>query len=222
MRRVLIVRLFSLVAACFVLALFGVPVEAQVYSENGAPKILGAKNVPRGLDLCNDYGSRLDYSGAPYRIVEPDRVVTRHEGIDFCARAGTPVIAPVSGKIVWSILDNPLRGGQVLIKTNFRIKTGKGNRSKPVFIGMIHITPNANLKRGSRVTAGQVIGVVRKAGLVEIGSRPHVHFTARDCDETHKCHFDPNFLWQNGPGKVSCYRPGSDVPKGRIVAPLSC
>jgi murein DD-endopeptidase MepM/ murein hydrolase activator NlpD len=154
-------------------------------------------------------------------VVEPDRIVTRHEGIDFCANAGTPVIAPVSGTIRWAIKDHPLRGGQVLIKSNFRINAGQGG-SKHVYIGLVHITPLDTLRQGSRVKPGQVIGHVRKAGLVEIGSRPHVHFTARICDTTHKCHFDPNLLWQDGPGKVSCHRAGKAVAKGRIVAPVAC
>ncbi|MDA3857638.1 MAG: M23 family metallopeptidase [Roseovarius sp.] len=201
--------------------LIGAIAHAQVYKSDGNPVLARAKSVPRGINLCNDYASKRDYSGAPYRVVEPDRIVTRHEGIDFCASAGTPVIAPVAGTIRWAIKDHPLRGGQVLIKTGFRVDTGQGG-GKPVYIGLVHITPLDSLRKGSRVKPGEVIGHVRKAGLVEIGSRSHVHFTARICDTTHKCHFDPNLLWQDGLGKVSCFRAGQAVAKGRIVAPIAC
>lgn len=218
-----LLSLWQLVFLCFFAgaALFADVTQAQIYKADGSPVLAGAKSIPRGIDLCNDYASKRDYSGAPYRVVEPDRIVTRHEGIDFCARAGTPVIAPVGGTIRWAIKDHPLRGGQVLIKTGFRVRTSQ-SESKPVYIGLVHITPVDNLGKGSRVKAGQVIGHVRKAGLVEIGSRPHVHFTARICDTTHKCHFDPNLLWQDGPGKVSCFRSGQAVAKGRITAPIAC
>ncbi len=196
-------------------------VQAQIFTTDGSPIFAGATSVPKGIDLCNDYGSKRDYSGAPYRVVEANRIVTRHEGIDFCARAGTPVLAPVHGTIRWAIKDHPLRGGQILIKTGFRVPTSPSG-SQPVYIGLVHITPIDNLSRGSRVKAGQVIGHVRKAGLVEIGSRPHVHFTARICDTTHKCHFDPNLLWQDGLGRVSCFKSGQTVAKGRIIAPIAC
>ncbi len=109
-------QLFSLrklAALCLFTAalLVGVKAHAQVYKSDGSPVLAGAKSVPRGINLCNDYASKRDYSGAPYRVVEPDRIVTRHEGIDFCARAGTPVIAPVGGRIRSAIKDHPLRGG---------------------------------------------------------------------------------------------------------------
>jgi len=195
--------------------------QAQIFTADGSPVVVGARSVPKGLDLCNDYASKRDYSGAPYRVVEPDRIVTQHEGIDFCARAGTPVIAPVDGSIRWAIKDHPLRGGQVLIKTGFRIRTGSSG-TRPVYIGLVHITPVDGLGKGSRVKAGQVIGRVREAGLVEIGSRSHVHFTARICDTTHKCHFDPNMLWQNGLGRVSCFTSGQALAMGRIIAPIAC
>lgn len=76
------------------LGLFATPVHAQpvILSASGEPTLLGTRSVPRGLDMCNDYLSPTNYAGEPYRIVEADRVVTKHEGIDFCAKAGTPVI----------------------------------------------------------------------------------------------------------------------------------
>ncbi|OWU84032.1 hypothetical protein ATO6_16685 [Oceanicola sp. 22II-s10i] len=194
--------------------------DAQVLSDNGQPLKYGARSVPRGLDLCNDYLSPRNYAGEPYRIVEKDRIVTRHEGMDFCAPAGTPVIAPVSGAIIWSVQDHPLRGGQVLIKTDFRVRLKAGsNESRPVYIGLVHMTPKRGLARGQRVRAGDPIGVVQAAGLPEIGSRSHIHYTARIC-ESHTCHIDPNMFWNDGPGRVSCL--GGALPKGKIVAPYRC
>lgn len=196
--------------------------DAQVLENDGTPVLVGARNVPRALDLCNDYASKTDYAGNPYRIVEEDRVVTRHEGVDFCAPAGTPVIAPVSGLLVWVVKDHPLRGGQVLIQPGFSVRIDNtDDHREPVYFGILHMTPAANLVAGTRVHAGQVIGHVQEAGPPEIGSRSHLHFTARIC-KSHKCHIDPNLFWKDGPGQVACFDAAEDLPRGRMVAPISC
>jgi len=197
------------------------PAQQVILSAEGQPALLGARSVPRGLDLCTDYLSRTNYAGEPYRIAEANRVVTRHEGMDFCAKAGTPVIAPLTGRITWVVYKNALRGGQVLIDTGFRSRVTPGRAPRRMYVGIVHMIPKKGLRTGMKVTAGQKIGTVHPAGLPEIGSRAHVHFTMRYCKE-HTCHVDPNFYWQAGPGKVTCFDPANPPPKGRLVAPLTC
>ena len=205
------------------LGLFATSIYAEpvILSASGEPTLHGTRSVPRGLDMCNDYLSRTNYAGEPYRIVEADRVVTRHEGIDFCARAGTPVIAPLSGRITWVVHEDAIRGGQVLIDAGFRSRVTPGKAARRMYVGIVHMIPEKGLQAGNKVVAGQKIGTVHPAGPPEIGSRAHLHFTMRYCKE-HTCHVDPNFYWQAGPGKITCFRSSSPPPKGRLVAPLAC
>ena len=177
--------------------------------------------MPRGLDMCNDYLSPTNYAGEPYRIVEANRVVTRHEGMDFCAKAGTPVIAPLTGRLTWVVHEDAVRGGQVLIDAGFRSRVTPGKAPRRMYVGIVHMVPEQGLRAGQKVTAGQRIGTVHPAGLPEIGSRAHLHVTMRYCKE-HTCHVDPNFYWQAGPGVVTCFAASNPPPKGRLVAPLSC
>ncbi len=191
------------------------------------PNIIGASSVPRGLDLCNDYGSRFNYAGDRYFIrVKDAPSITQHEGMDFCAPQGTPVVAAADGQIIQVGHDNPAYGGWIMIETavthQLSIETLDGRPATlPVYVHVVHIDPIEGLARGQRVTAGDVIARVGAAGKPYIGPRSHVHFSARTC-ESHWCHIDPNEFWQNGPGKVTCFDPNNRPSQAQIVAPLKC
>lgn len=201
---------------------FGNAQEPAFFEADGRPAVHGAKKRPRKARLCLDYGKTRFGDGTPYHVVEPDRTITSHEGMDFCKRAGSPVIAPADGAVRWIEQDNEFYGGVVSITTEFSIKPRPGKRRSQIFVEMVHIVPLPNLRRGQRVNAGQLIGHVRKAGMPSIGSEPHVHFAVRWCNDWPTCHLDPNFFWRDGSGKISCFNKSKPIPKGRIVSPVPC
>lgn len=190
---------------------------------DGAPVVHGVqKRYRRKAGLCLDYGATRFPDGQPYHVVEPSRTITRHEGMDFCRRAGSPVLAPVAGKIRFLEQDNRVYGGVVAITTEFSVRPRPGRASQRIFVEMVHIVPVAGLRVGQTVKAGQKIGEVQRANRPSIGSAPHVHFAVRRCNDWPTCHIDPNFFWRDGPGQLSCFDAKKDMPKGRIVAPVPC
>ena len=197
--------------------------EPALVSPDNTPIIHGvAKRFRMRAGLCLDYGRSRLRNGRPYHVVEPARTITRHEGMDFCKRAGTPVIAPADGRIRFIEQDNASWGGVVAITTEFSARPKPKARAQRIFVEMVHIVPLKGLRKGQRVKAGQLVGHVQKANRPSIGKTPHVHFAVRRCNEWPRCHIDPNFFWRDGPGKLSCHDPSKPMPKGRIVAPIPC
>lgn len=177
---------------------------------------------------CTDYGSTRNMWGRPYRLAVPSsggyELITRHEGMDFCAGVGTAVYSASSGTIFSIVWENELRGGWVGVKTDFQAKRKEGGSAVPrrVYLFYLHIVPFKDLKLGDRIQAGDLIGHLELAGKHEIGPVEHLHFTAATCDHWWICHTDPNRFWQRGPGIVTCLDPSNPPPKDRIVAPIGC
>ena len=199
----------------------------------GASKGQGSDNffrvvgASRGSDVrpCADYASPRNYMGEPYYIKIPEngRVITRHEGMDFCGQAGSAVLAPASGEVVNVIADNPHRGGSITLKTSiFYDHYGTGNSVSRLYLQTLHIIPNNNLTIGSKVNAGEIIGRIQPANRPEIYIRPHVHLAAGPGPDVWDTHTDPNQFWQKGPGKVSCYDPINPPSEQHLVAPIRC
>jgi murein DD-endopeptidase MepM/ murein hydrolase activator NlpD len=186
--------------------------------------IVGLSTSGSEIMPCNDYASRTSYSGAPYRIKNPEtgKITDRHKGMDFCAPKGTPVIASADGKIAAVVMDNKYRGGRVIIKTGFRAKRVEELDALPIFLDFLHIVPDSSLRFGDLVKAGDIIGWVQEANRPEIGYRSHVHFTAGTCFRTWECHTDPNRFWAKGAGIITCFDPESPPIVGQITAPLTC
>lgn len=212
----------SVFCSLFVLGSAASAQETILIGASGKPIVIGAKKKPRKAGLCLDYGKTSLGNGQPYLIVEPTRTITSHEGIDFCKRAGSPVISPVDGKIRYIEWDNKTYGGVVGVTTEFSIKPRKGMGTSRIFVEMVHIVPVEGLKRGQPVRAGQIVGHVQEANRPSIGSTPHVHFAVRRCNDWPTCHLDPNFFWRDGARKVSCFNKNMAIPKGRMVAPIPC
>ena len=98
------------------------------------------------------YGGRRSYNGGPY--------LTYHEGVDFSAYAGTPVLAPAAGTVV---LAEPLyvRGGAVIIDHGLGVFSGFYHLSA------VHATP------GQVVRPGDLLGEVGTTGL---STGNHLHW----------------------------------------------
>ena len=98
------------------------------------------------------YGGRRSYNGGPY--------LTYHEGVDFSAYAGTPVLAPAAGTVV---LAEPLyvRGGAVIIDHGLGVFSGFYHLSA------VHATP------GQIVQPGDLLGEVGTTGL---STGNHLHW----------------------------------------------
>src|SRR5579872_4025422 len=91
-----------------------------------------------------------------------------HVGIDYAAKAGTPIPAASSGEVVYS---GPSGGFHYAI-----VVKSIGQDGKVYYSTYGHVDPQDALAPGTKVSAGQEIG---KVGTVHGGERsdgPHVHF----------------------------------------------
>ena len=156
----------------------------------GHVRLLSGFTLPvAAIDLPTDE-SYLPNSPRDYRA-------GYHEGIDFVAKAGTPVLAAKAGTIAridtgfkdWTAANEQaafdvahalgytpdatldrIRGRQVWIDHGHGIVTRYA-----------HLEAVAPLQAGDVVTQGQVIGAVGSSGYPEGGS--HLHFEIRDGDD---------------------------------------
>lgn len=94
-----------------------------------------------------------------------------HRGVDYRARTGTPVKSTGDGKVIFAGKNNSY-GNHVILQ--------HGSQYKTLYAHFSRIA----VKRGSRVTQGQVIGYSGSTGLV---TAPHLHYEFRVNDE----HKDP-------------------------------
>ncbi len=108
-----------------------------------------------GFATSSPFGARRSYNGGP--------VNSYHEGHDFSAPEGTPVVAPAAGRVM---LAEPLtvRGNAVIIDHGLGVHTGYWHLSR------IEVVP------GQAVDVGDVIGRVGTTGL-STGS--HLHWELR-------------------------------------------
>ncbi len=94
-----------------------------------------------------------------------------HAGIDLAAREGTKVLAPGAGRVVFA--------GRFPLRRNVRwwrygnvIVLAHGNRYLTIFAHLKDIL----VRRGHRVTRGEVIGTVGSTGW---STSPHLHYEVR-------------------------------------------
>ena len=104
------------------------------------------------LEISSTFGARRSYNGGPYR--------TYHEGVDFSAYGGTPVLAPASGTVV--IAERLFVRGNAVI-----IDHGLG-----IYTGFYHLSSLA-VALGDVVQPGQMIGEVGTTGL---STGNHLHW----------------------------------------------
>lgn len=104
------------------------------------------------LDFSSPYGAHRSYNGGPYS--------SYHEGTDFSAYGGTPVLAPAAGTVVLAEFLY-VRGGAVLI-----------DHGSGVYTGLYHMSEVLTAP-GEQVAQGQVIGSVGSTGL---STGNHLHW----------------------------------------------
>ena len=111
-----------------------------------------ANPVDSYLEITSSFGARRSYNGGPYS--------TYHEGVDYAAYGGTPVLAPAAGTVV--IAETLyVRGGAVIIDHGLGIYTGYYHMS------------NVTATPGQQVEQGQLLGEVGTTGF---STGNHLHW----------------------------------------------
>ncbi len=111
-----------------------------------------AEPVTGYLEISADYGGRRSYNGGPYR--------SYHEGVDFSAFKGTPVVAPAAGTVVLAE-ELFVRGGAVII-----------DHGLGIYSGYYHLSA-IDAQPGQAVAPGDVLGEVGTTGL---STGNHLHW----------------------------------------------
>ena len=104
------------------------------------------------LSITSPFGARRSYNGGPYR--------SYHEGIDFSAYGGTPVMAPAAGTVV--LAEKLYVRGYAVI-----IDHGLG-----IYSGFYHMS-EIGTAVGEQVQPGQIVGAVGTTGL---STGNHLHW----------------------------------------------
>ena len=115
--------------------------------------------VRKGLIRTPVAGARMS-SGFGMRFHPVLRYSRMHQGVDFAAATGTPILASAGGTIVFSGWGGGY--GNVVV-----IDHGKGMRTRYAHMHRI------NVRNGQRVEQGQNIGQVGSTGL---STGPHLHY----------------------------------------------
>ena len=97
-----------------------------------------------------------------------------HNGIDVACDVNSEVYACASGTVE-SIYEDPLMGQAITVYH------GGGLRS--TYLNLADNFP-ANIKEGTEVAAGQVIGYVGESALIECAEVPHLHFAMTMDEQT--------------------------------------
>ncbi len=92
----------------------------------------------------------------------------KHEGVDFAAPTGTPIHAASDGVVDFAGVQNGY-GNVVILKHANNIATVYG-----------HMSRFAGLRKGNKVTQGEVIGYV---GMTGWATGPHLHYEFRVADK---------------------------------------
>lgn len=94
------------------------------------------------------------------------RVAHRHDGIDFAAPSGTPVVAAADGEVTFIGFQNRGFGRYVVIAHRYDSETLYAHLSATAL----------GLRVGDTVRAGDEIGAVGRTGMA---TGPHLHFELR-------------------------------------------
>lgn len=127
----------------------------EIWEQNSGPAQWNAPfqlPINSYLTISSTFGVRRSYNGGPYR--------SYHEGVDFAAYGGTPVLAPAGGTVVVAEFLY-VRGGAVII-----------DHGLGIYSGFYHMSSLAVLP-GDVVQPGQIVGEVGTTGL---STGNHLHW----------------------------------------------
>ncbi|MGB2079723.1 MAG: peptidoglycan DD-metalloendopeptidase family protein, partial [Vibrio sp.] len=128
--------------------------DGQFYDENGNSLNRAFNRYP------SDHELRVTSKFNPYRRHPVTGRVSPHNGVDFHARTGDPVLATGDG-VVTLVANHPYAGKYVVIQNSGKYKTRFMHMSKIM------------VKQGQSVQRGQQIG---KAGATGRVTGPHIHY----------------------------------------------
>lgn len=127
----------------------------EIWEQNSGPAQWNAPfqlPINSYLTISSTFGVRRSYNGGPYR--------SYHEGVDFAAYGGTPVLAPAGGTVVVAEFLY-VRGGAVII-----------DHGLGIYSGFYHMSSLAVMP-GDVVQPGQIVGEVGTTGL---STGNHLHW----------------------------------------------
>ena len=131
-----------------------------------------------------------------------------HAGVDYYMPAGTPILAPADGYVIWSAFSpsaDPCPGG---ISPNG--DTGLIILAHPgtdYFTCYLHLEPPLNVSVGETVTTGDTLGFNGNTGCAQT---PHLHFEVRKeahwFNEQQSYAVDPFGWWGSDPDPIESIR----------------
>jgi len=129
--------------------------EDQIFEERIRKHMLPtAKPVAEGMMASSSFGWRLDpFTGQS----------AMHEGIDFIAEPGTPILAAAAGMVLLAEI-HPQYGKMV------EVDHGKGLITRYAHASALHVKPGQFVKRGEKIAA---------VGSTGRSTGPHLHFEVR-------------------------------------------
>ena len=135
----------------------------------------GDSNIPTGAPDEVEY--TLPCDGAVQKDYSEDVLVFSHTmndhrihlGIDISGKLGDPVKAIAEG-IIEKIFSDPFMGKTIVIN--------HGNGLKSYYMNLSATIPE-EIKEGSEVKSGTVIGAIGETAMTECADEPHLHFEIR-------------------------------------------
>ena len=136
-----------------------------------------------------------------------------HAGFDIVAAIGTPILAVAPGEVT-TVTGDPMSGKRIVIDHG---KDGSGTGYSTRYF---HLDSQL-VKIGDQVKRGQIIGRVGATGLLAPYS--HLHFELHRGEGFGQA-VNPHDYWLDGPGRVTCFVPGTNVQASqfRMTYPVKC
>ena len=130
----------------------------------GAERMIVEYGGPQGQWL-NPVAGQTEYSNS-FRVPRSNKLGI-HGAIDVYAKAGTPIVSPITGKVMSAKTGG--KGGHTV--------TVMGTDGIKYYFA--HMESEARVQRGDQVNAGTHLGYVGASGNAA-GTSPHLHFSMRD------------------------------------------
>jgi len=154
---------------------------------------------------------------------------SKHGGIDFYIKAGSPIIAAADGKVYGVKVKDKCVGNQ------FAIYFGKGPDDKKLYATHMHVG-KIHVKKGDEVKRGQLVADAGEEVKTNCGGgMEHLHFhmskkKGTDPNSWGSWRFlggppgwiNPHEYWTGGRGKPECFVEGKEYSEGLLTLPVAC